>query len=72
MHNQITDITALGGLKKLKELYLYNNSQLSNITALANCTELTSLNVNNCSIADVYPLMSCTKLETLNIQNIVH
>jgi len=67
--NNISDITPLQGLSKLKNLDICNNYDLSDITALKNMKELRSLCLMNCNVEDLTPITSLTSLETLIIAN---
>lgn len=69
-HNTvITDISFVACMPKLEVAILAMNS-LSDISPLANCTELEYLEIQtNFDITDLSPLASCTKLEHLNISN---
>lgn len=69
-HNEvITDISFVACMPKLEVAILAMNN-ISDISPLANCTELEYLEIQtNAGISDLSPLAACTKLEHLNIGN---
>ncbi|MBN2411203.1 leucine-rich repeat domain-containing protein, partial [candidate division KSB1 bacterium] len=64
----ITDISALETLTKLKRVGLDQNRKIENITPLANLTDLEWLNLDSNLIEDISPLKNLTKLIYLNLQ----
>ena len=61
--NPIRDIEMIGTLKHLKYLEIFN-TQISDLSPLANCTELLDLNLSYCSrVKDLSPLDSLPALE---------
>ena len=67
-NNQISDITLLAGLTKLRRLSLYGNNQISDITPLAGLTKLTSLDLGVNNITDLTPLAGLTELGWLYLK----
>lgn len=78
--NNISDITYLAGLRNLVNLNLGDNthlkadsagyeSYLSNIKALANLTNLTTLSVFKNAVTDITPIKNLTSLTSLYIDN---
>lgn len=61
--NEISDITHLAGLTKLKKLSLYNNNTLSDISPLAGLTNLTDLDLYNNHISDISALSNLKKMK---------
>lgn len=69
----ISDISPLASLTKLKRLGLDQNHKISDITPLAGLTELEWLNLNSNLITDILPLKNLVKLQYLNLQyNSIH
>jgi len=68
-HNQISDIRPLKGLVRLKRLYLDNNNQVEDISALENMTQLRFLQLPSPLITDITPLSRLTQLVELDIRN---
>ena len=64
----ISDISPLATLTKLKGLGLDQNRKISDITPLANLTELEVLYLFSNSIENIEPLKNLTKLKILDIQ----
>jgi hypothetical protein len=62
--NQISDLSPLSGLTKLKTLYLFYN-KISKISALSGLVNLSTLYISNNQISDLSPLSGLTKLKTL-------
>ncbi len=73
--HQVSDLTPLSGLIKLYHLELsprYSssvNGQISDISPLANMTELTELYLQGHKITDLSPLANATKMENLLLSN---
>ena len=61
--NDIRDITPIGELRYLQYLELFMNYKVTDISALANCTELLDLNLSYVKNTTLKPLEACTKLE---------
>jgi len=64
--NQISDISSLVNLTKLKVLYLQGNL-VSNISPLANLTNLLNLDLNGNHISNISVIASLNKLEGLSL-----
>lgn len=63
----LEDISALSeGSDSLTHLYLYNN-RISDISALAECHNLSQVNIEDNYISDISPLKNLERLEVLNI-----
>ena len=60
--NEVRDITPIGQLKHLQYAELFTNP-FTDISALANCTELLDLNITNCQVLDFSPLDGIQTLE---------
>ena len=60
--NPIADISPLANLINLKTLFLSGGRLISNITPLANLTQLVHLRLNGQSISDITPLTNLTQL----------
>ena len=63
--NNIKDITPIGELKHLEYLELFMNYYITDLSPLANCTELLDLNLSYLKFTSLQPLESYTKLERL-------
>ena len=63
--NNIKDITPIGELKHLEYLELFMNYYITDLSPLANCTELKDLNLSYLKFTSLQPLEACTKLERL-------
>ena len=73
-NNQISDVTLLAGLRKLKELDLSDNStakgkSITNLTGLELAINLEKLDLSNNQISDVTPLKNLKNLEELDLSN---
>jgi len=64
----ISDISPLSNLTKLKKLGLDQNRKISDITPLENLTELEWLNLSNNLITDVTAIKDLVKLKYLNLR----
>ncbi len=64
----ISDISPLSSLTKLKELTLDQNYKISDITPLRNLTALEWLNLSNNLITDITALEKLTRLKNLDLQ----
>lgn len=67
MYNDISDLTPLAGCRRLQELHLSHNARLVDISALAQCTELTDLSLDNCGVQDLTALAGLTHLRYLSL-----
>jgi len=65
-YNQISNISVLKGLKKIKQLYLRNN-RISDVSALRNLTSLTRLDLSNNMISEIVLLKDLKGLKELNL-----
>lgn len=63
---QLTDISALSGLKRLKELN-FDRGKIADLNALAGLKQLTHLNANCNKITDLSGLAELNKLESLGL-----
>lgn len=71
--NEITDLTEIGKLKRLKTLDLYGCADLSDLTPLAELSELNWLRfAGTQSLTDLSPLASITNLEFLDFNSCAH
>ena len=61
-HWRVTDIIALPGCTKIKDLALHDNN-IADISPLANCRSLVSLSLYRNRVTDISALASCGKLE---------
>lgn len=68
-HNQLTDLSFLSNMKHLKVLIAAISFNITDISPVANCTELEYLELFSNRIADVSPLANLTNLKHLNICN---
>ena len=66
-NNELRDITAIAGLKSLKEIGLIGN-QISDISPLAGLTQLEALNMSRNQISDISPLAGLMQLKTLALE----
>ncbi|NLE16805.1 MAG: leucine-rich repeat domain-containing protein [Spirochaetales bacterium] len=60
-YNEVSDLTPLTNLTKLKQLNLKHNL-IEDITALSGLTELLVLSLNENQVEDISPIQNCTKL----------
>ena len=67
-HEQISDVTPLAGLTKLRELLLYGNP-ISDVTPLAGLTALVHLSLSDTNVSDLRPLAGLTALHHLGLRN---
>lgn len=65
----LTDISALAGLPALKRLWINENSDLRDFTALAECPALEELEAYDTGIADLTPLQGLQKLQKITLSN---
>lgn len=63
------DIKTIGELTQLKKLSISANTDVTDISPLANLTELTYLDVSITKVSDLSCISGLTKLETLSINN---
>jgi hypothetical protein len=63
--NDLTDVSPVAGLQKLKYLEVFYNRKLADISALAECPALEDINLSKCPIDDLSPL-----LELKNVKNL--
>lgn len=68
-HNQLTDLSFLSNMKHLKVLIAAISYNITDISPVANCTELEYLELFSNRIVDVTPLANLTNLKHLNICN---
>ena len=61
------DMTRLGELTQLKSLVLTGNTDITNVAALNNLTQLTYLSLNSTKVTDISCLDQLVNLETLDI-----
>lgn len=64
--NRITDLTPLGGLIALQQVFLYD-SQVADLTPLMGLSRLHNLEVGSNHVSDLSPLAGMTSLERLDI-----
>ena len=67
-YNQISDLSPLTGLTKLRELRLGDN-EISDVSPLKGLTKLETLYLSVNNITDVSPLKGSTNLERLNLSD---
>lgn len=67
--DKVTDISALGGLKKLKKLQLMEADGIADFGVLYSLTELEELAIDSEGLKDVSFLQKMTSLKSLSIQN---
>ena len=65
-NNEISDISELGNLNRLEELYLANN-QIGYIDILSNLSNLRELDLSGNQIDDISPLLELNNLEYVNL-----
>jgi len=68
-NNNLTNISLLSGLTKMKYLYLWQNFNLADLSSLAAMTNLRYLQVFDCNITDIGVVSNFTKLEGLSLGN---
>ena len=64
--NQVSDLSPIAGLTKLRRLNLLNNP-ISDLSPLRGLTNLTELHLNDTLVSDLSPLSGLTNLTSLNI-----
>ncbi len=64
--NQVSDLSPIAGLTKLRRLNLLNNP-ISDLSPLRDLTNLTELHLNDTLVSDLSPLSGLTNLTSLNI-----
>jgi len=64
----ISDVSPLALLTKLKYLWLDQNRKISDVTPLAELTELEDLNLDSNLLTDISPLKNLTNLKILRLQ----
>jgi len=65
---EVSDVSPLAELTKLKQLYLYN-TQVSDVRPLAKLSKLEVLDLNGTQVSDVSPLAKLTNLEMLYLRD---
>ena len=68
-HNNLTDITFLRNMPRLRVLILGENQKLKNIEVLADLKDLEYLELFTCGIKDITPLTKLPNLIDLNLAN---
>ena len=68
-HNKLTDLSFLSHMKNLKVLIAAISFNITDISPIANCTQLEYLELFSNRIVDVSPLSGLTQLKHLNICN---
>jgi hypothetical protein len=69
-NEKLTDITPLSGLKKLKELHIYDCLWIENLEPLSALTNLEILSIGKCEkIKNLRPLSSLTNLKNLSLRH---
>ena len=68
-HNQLTNLDFLSHMKNLKVLIAAISFNITDISPVANCTQLEYLELFSNRIVDVSPLLGLTQLKHLNICN---
>jgi len=68
-HNEFTDLSFLSGMKDLQVLIVAISRTITDISPLANCTQLEYLELFTNKIVDVSPLSGLTELKHLNLCN---
>ena len=68
-HNNLTDITFLLNMPRLRVLILGENQKLKNIDVLAELQDLEYLELFTCGITDITPLTKLPNLMDLNLAN---
>ena len=67
--NSNVDISTISKLTSITELYLDGMSELTDITPLANLTNLEAIILNNTKVKDISILKNMTNLKHLEVQN---
>ena len=68
-HNNLTDLSFLRSMPRLRVLILGENQKLKNIEEIGNLQDLEYLELFTCSISDISPLTKLTRLMDLNLAN---
>jgi Leucine-rich repeat (LRR) protein len=69
VQNELTDLNALTGCKKLKKLCLDMNYKLTDISGVSGLPELEYLNINETNVNDLGALKDCISLQELKIND---
>ena len=65
--HELGDISALGRMRNLQKLSVYDCPRLSDISALGSLNALEELNINSNTIRDFSPIGRCGKLQTVSL-----
>ena len=68
-HNNLTDISFLRSMPRLRVLILGENQRLRDITEIGSLRNLEYLELFTCGITDISPLVNLTRLMDLNLAN---
>ena len=68
-HNNLTDLSFLRSMPRLRVLILGENQKLKNIEEIGNLQDLEYLELCTCNISDISPLTKLTRLMDLNLTN---
>ena len=66
--SDISDLRPIAKLRHLEKLECWNNRRITDISPLANLTELTVLDLEGCRISDIAPLANLTRLTALKLR----
>ena len=66
--SDISDLRPIAKLRHLEKLECWNNRRITDISPLANLTELTVLDLEGCRISDIAPLANLTHLTALKLR----
>ena len=64
---RISDLTGIGMLESLEELYIYGNNSIRDVSPLVGLTRLRDLNLARNEIEDIGPLAELTSLTSLSL-----
>ena len=68
-HNNLTDLSFLQSMPRLRVLILGENQKMKDVTEIGNLKDLEYLELFSCGITDISPLTSLTHLMDLNLGN---
>ena len=67
--SDISDLRPIAKLRHLEKLECWNNRRITDISPLANLTELTLLDLEGCRISDIAPLANLIHLTALKLRD---
>ena len=66
--NELSDLRPVAKLIHLERLYAWDNRNLTDISPLANLTDLRYIDLNGCKVSDITPLMNLEQLTSLKLR----